>query len=67
MACECTKCPECKGTGNVWFSFSGEYLGHNRCDDLDEMESCYMCGGSGIDSLCRECQESDELDPDMQY
>ena len=55
MACTCTKCPDCNGTGNIWVSFSGKYLGTNRCDDLDEMESCPTCGGEGITDYCQEC------------
>ena len=58
MACECISCPECRGSGNVWHSYSGEYLGSGRCDDLDKMESCYECDGTGIIELCAECQES---------
>lgn len=60
MACECIECPECGGTGNVWVSFSGKYLGNRRCDDLDEMESCPQCGGSGIDYMCEECAYAQE-------
>ena len=64
MACRCTRCPECKGTGNVWFSFSKEYLGHGRCDDLDEIETCEACGGDGISDLCDECREAQEDEMD---
>lgn len=55
MPCKCTPCSQCKGTGTVWVSFSGEYLGHSRCDDLDEMYECESCDGTGIDSYCDEC------------
>jgi len=27
MTCSCVSCKECKGTGNVWVSFTREYLG----------------------------------------
>lgn len=54
--CECTPCPDCNGTGTVWFSFSGKCLGNHRCDDLDEWESCERCDGHGIDSVCLKCQ-----------
>ncbi len=55
MTCECISCPECNGTGMVWWSFSGKYLGNRRCDDLDEMESCDRCGGEEVDIVCDEC------------
>jgi hypothetical protein len=66
MACSCVRCSECSGTGNVWFAFGGkEYLGRNRADDLDEMETCEHCGGSGLeDDICDECaanEQSEEL------
>ena len=60
MPCECIPCPQCNGTGTIWISFSGEYLGSHRCDDLDEMDGCEACGGSGVDSFCDECLDSDE-------
>ena len=55
MACECISCPDCGGSGSVWVSFSGEYLGTRRCDDLDELECCDSCGGSGVSWTCAEC------------
>ena len=64
--CECVSCSECKGSGNVYFSFGGfshgRYLGSSRCDDLDEMETCDVCGGSGIIEHCDRCGEIDELE-----
>ena len=69
MACECVSCSSCGGSGNVWWSFpglglGGKYLGNHRSDDLDEMETCEECGGSGIIETCYECQEADECDQD---
>lgn len=71
MPCECVICSECGGSGRVWFSFpgpgrEGKYLGNHRCDDLDEMDTCSICGGSGVSEVCHECQcqyndEEDEL------
>ena len=63
MACECVSCGACGGSGNVWYAFpgpdlGGEYLGNHRCDDLDEMDTCEECGGSGITETCYECQEA---------
>ena len=61
-SCECVSCSSCGGTGNVWFAFpgpdrGGEYLGSHRSDDLDEMETCMECGGSGTIETCYECQD----------
>ena len=60
MECTCTPCPECKGTGTVWISFSKEYMGSNRCDDLDEMDVCDVCGGDGVQSYCQGCLDAEE-------
>uniref|UniRef100_A0A6M3JKC8 Uncharacterized protein n=1 Tax=viral metagenome TaxID=1070528 RepID=A0A6M3JKC8_9ZZZZ len=65
MACKCVSCPECGGSGIVWVSFSGKYMGKHRCDDLDEMERCDFCYGSGISEECDECLDAwydDECD-----
>ena len=55
--CTCQRCPECGGTGDVWISFSGEYLGCFRCDDLDELDVCPECEGSGIILMCENCMD----------
>lgn len=60
MACTCTPCKECNGTGHIWFSFTREYLGRHRCDDLDNLETCEECHGSGVDEICDECREKEE-------
>lgn len=60
MTCICIPCSECGGGGYVWFSFTGEYLGNHRCDDLDELEQCEECHGRGIDEVCNECREREE-------
>ena len=64
IMCECIDCHECGGTGTVWFSFGGKYMGIRRCDDLDEMELCEECGGTGVSSTCWECQQDCEDDMD---
>lgn len=60
MSCKCVRCTECGGTGDVWYSAIGEYLGNSRCDDLDELDSggCLDCDGSGILEMCDECREA---------
>lgn len=65
MACECVSCPECQGSGTVWYAFpgpdmGGEYLGNNRCDDLDHLDTCPECDGSGIVEVCYECMVSQD-------
>lgn len=60
MSCSCTPCQECDGSGRVWFAFDGTYLRRHRCDDMDEMETCEECHGSGIDEMCDECRDLQE-------
>lgn len=65
--CRCVTCAECRGSGHVWFTFGGrEYLGAGRSDDLDEMEGCDECQGSGISLMCDSCQYAyeEEMDRD---
>ena len=65
LPCACVSCDECRGTGHVWFTFGGHgvgrYLGASRQDDLDEMETCFGCDGSGLLELCDRCAEIDPL------
>lgn len=68
--CTCVSCGECDGTGRVWFAFpgpdrGGRYLGRHRGDDLDEMDTCPQCDGSGITELCDECQMAMENEDDI--
>jgi hypothetical protein len=66
LPCACVTCSECGGTGNVWFAFGGrEYLGRNRGDDLDEMETCEYCNGHGIVETCERCIEIQELEENL--
>lgn len=62
--CTCINCPDCGGTGTVWFSFDGTYLGCHRSDDLDNLETCDSCRGSGISERCDECENADIYDED---
>jgi hypothetical protein len=64
--CECISCPACKGNGFIWISLSGEYLGANRSDDLDEMAGCDECRGTGVDGYCDKCMDQIEIDRDRQ-
>ena len=67
MACQCEICPECNGSGTVWTSFSGEYLGNNRYDDLDELDTCPVCDGDGLSYFCPECDEAWREEEERQY
>lgn len=60
--CRCIRCGDCNGSGTVWFDWRGHYLGNSRCDDLDELEHCDRCGGSGIIEVCDRCQLLEEMD-----
>lgn len=55
MTCECVVCTTCEGSGNLWFTISGRYLGVHRSSDLDEMEPCDNCRGTGILEMCESC------------
>jgi len=66
MACKCISCQECKGSGAVWRAFNGEYLGSTTCDDLDEIETCDECKGTGISEECEECQQKN-LELEKEY
>lgn len=55
MTCSCIVCEECDGTGHVWISFGGKYLGRSRCDDMDSLETCEECRGSGVSETCDYC------------
>ncbi len=65
--CECIVCSECNGTGTVWTSFTGEYLGNHRCDDMDNLESCDECNGSGIAEECDQCAELRREEEEKDY
>ena len=65
--CTCVKCSECNGTGNVWISFSGKYLGRFHCDDLDELDICPDCDGSGITEICDSCMGAEEEARDREW
>jgi len=62
MTCKCISCVDCGGSGSVAYSFSGEYLGTKRCDDLDTFETCDECGGNGTSEVCEECSEFWEME-----
>jgi hypothetical protein len=61
VACKCVKCSACGGSGSVWFDVFGKCLGNRRCDDMDTVETCDQCYGTGLDVACDECiDEGDE-------
>lgn len=57
MDCKCIDCPDCGGSGRVWFSLSGEYIGRYSCDDLDHLGICDTCNGSGVSKICAMCKD----------
>jgi hypothetical protein len=60
--CGCIRCSWCAGSGSYWLDMHGKYLGQSRRDDLDELEICEECGGSGIVESCDRCQLLQEDD-----
>lgn len=59
--CRCVACPYCGGNGPYWVDMGAHY-GQHRSDDLDEMEYCEECGGSGVVETCDRCQLLKELE-----
>jgi hypothetical protein len=59
--CECVPCPECRGSGTVYWLL-GEYCGAGHpCDDLAEPESCEVCS-NGILETCDRCTQLEEYE-----
>ena len=58
--CTCVRCGDCNGSGSVWLDFQGNYLGNQRCDDLDELEYCENCGGTGVVEVCEHCHDAED-------
>jgi len=42
-----------------YISISGKYVGAHSLDDLDSMETCEECMGSGFETICDECRDTD--------
>lgn len=59
MTCTCTPCKYCDGSGAIWYSCDGEYIGR-RNDDMGHYELCEECRGTGIEDLCEECRQIEE-------
>ena len=60
MSCACVSCSMCSGQGHVWLDLRGRVVAH--LDDLDEMEICEDCGGTGVSETCEECIADDRDD-----
>ncbi len=56
MACTCTHCAACDGTGHYFVDMRGQFSSIHRIDDMHQMETCEECGGDGIERTCYECQ-----------
>ena len=67
MPCKCKLCDECEGTGYISIAFDGTYLGKQRCDDFDEMDTCPICDGEGITYMCDECREAMDREEEEEY
>jgi hypothetical protein len=50
--CRCVRCGACDGHGNIPIIEYG----------FEELETCYNCGGSGLDEVCDRCQMLEEMD-----
>ena len=55
--CKCVSCGECNGQGVVFYSMGGKYRGAFKNDDLDSMETCDDCGGTGLSEMCDACRD----------
>lgn len=60
MTCNCAPCSFCDGSGRLWYSCDGEYVGIHSSDDMGHYEPCEECGGTGIGYLCDECRQIEE-------
>jgi len=54
--CTCIYCDFCDGKGHYWIDFRTK-LPKVHNDDLDEMEYCDECGGSGVVEICEYCTD----------
>ena len=66
MTCRCVRCGGCEGSGYIWVDMRGRYIGAHRTDDLDDMELCPDCQGSGISEECEVCLDRSYDDYVMQ-
>ncbi len=62
-ACRCVSCATCRGTGSITVDMGGHVIS-TRMDDLDIVEPCDDCGGTGITEECDACREAWEQDHD---
>ncbi len=55
--CHCVPCTICGGSGSIVFDFRGKAI-QQRQDDLDQVEVCDDCGGTGIAEECGACLDA---------
>lgn len=56
MTCKCKPCTYCKGTGDIWVDpFTGKVVTGIH-DDMDELNTCEQCHGTGVGDMCDDCE-----------
>lgn len=63
--CACVRCGDCGGSGSYYVDHRGHFLGQHRSDDMDDLEYCDGCGGSGIVEVCSRCELLRDLEYDL--
>lgn len=54
--CHCLRCDACNGSGHIWVDERGRALSGPR-DDLDDLETCDNCRGTGFVEECDACAD----------
>jgi hypothetical protein len=55
--CTCERCCMCEGTGGYYVDSRGRFQGVHRSDDMEDLETCEFCGGSGVTDECSRCMD----------
>jgi hypothetical protein len=62
-SCYCVRCNICGGQGNYRVDLHGRPT--DGMDDMDSLEPCEECGGSGIVETCDRCQLLADLEREL--